>query len=91
MYLPFSSSSHPLSTFICFAYNYKNCSLSSPLPSSAPTSASSRLLVLSQGTNKDSSLALVVRDKECGGGEGGGEAEKGGVDNKALWADGEGG
>lgn len=55
-----------------------------PFPSSAPTWASSRSLAPSQGRDSESTPALVPRNEEgsVGGGEGGGEAEESGEDDK---------
>lgn len=61
----------------------------SPLHSSAPSSASSRLLALSQGMKRDSGRALSVRVSEWPRGEEAGEAELGGVQNRSSWGEGE--
>lgn len=55
----------------------------SPLPSSAPTWASSKSLVPSQGCDSESVPALVPKIEESGG-EGGGEAQKEGEGDK-VW------
>lgn len=67
----------------CFT-NHGNLNSRSPLPSSAPTWVSSRSLAPSQVRDRESALALVPRNEDVGGGEGGGEAEECGEDDK-VW------